>query len=744
MKSTINTAFILDDSYVIQTSVALTSLKINKNERTHYINYLICSNISSDNKKYIQKLASSDFEIKIIDVKNEKINAVDDTDKKYLAATNTALFKFELPNILNHLDKVIYLDGDVIFKRDLTDLYSITLDDNTFVAACPDLPQVLYEKPIFNTGNGKKYFNSGVMLLNLKKMRNEKTSELLFKTKLEQKDDKLMDQNVLNIVFGERVVTLPPVYNLTYLNLKRSVAKYKLQDLNALFNTNYKSLDEILEQAYVVHFSSKDKPWTFYDVPCADEWIYYFSLSPFAHLRLNRYSVIERSKTNFKKLDITTETQDDIPIVLCTNLKYVPNLCVTIRSIIENHKKDRKLSIYVLHTELSDQAIKTISTMEINGVSIQFLNIKTLNELNNKNLYTVAHYSSDMYNRWYIPELLYQYNKIIYLDCDLVVCADIQDLYNKPLNKNLFGACVNLQYTSKSNYRKKRFNLSAEEYFNTGVLLMNSREFIKENYKKKLFNYVCTEPKLDCPDQDALNVVCKGKIKTIENKWNVQWHHDFIKQSGKADFDTEQYKKDINNPFILHYTSGNKPWNYEISNNGAHIFWNYAKNTPFIDLLLENLYKYIADFILDSKEDSLDSDLVYCSEKYGLIAGYLLKNNKSSECIKFIQKISDKNNQKNIKGWCSNNIKNCELFGWLINERSFAPRKALIIINNSTFTVECNQRRTKPNKYKEHIDNGFRLRLSQDFITKLPSNSLITMVDEETKVEVYRSTLSFK
>ena len=738
MESIIYTAFILDDSYVVQTSVALTSLKVNKNIGTHYVNYLLCSNVSPENKKYINKLATKDFELKFIDVENDKFKAVDDSDQKYLAATNTALFKFELPNILSHIDKVIYLDGDVIFKKDLTDLYSINLDDNTYVAACPDLPQVLYEKPIFDTGNGKKYFNSGVMLLNLKKMRSDKTSELLFETKLIQKDDKLMDQNVLNIVFDKKVLTIPPVFNLTYLNLKRSVAKYRLEDLNNLFNTKYTSLDDILNQAYVVHFSSKDKPWTFYDVPCADEWIYYFSISPFSHLRLNRFSVTERNKTNFKKLDIATESQNDIPVVLCTNQNYVPNLCVTIRSIIENHKKDRDISIYVLHTELSDETINTVRNMEIHGVSINFLNIKTLNELNNKNLYTVAHYSSDMYNRWYIPELLYKYNKIIYLDCDLVVCADIQDLYNKPLNKNLFGACINLQYTSKSNYRKRRFDLNANEYFNTGVLIINSRVFIQENYKKKLFDYVCSSSKLDCPDQDALNVVCKNRIKTIENKWNVQWHHEFTKQSGKADFDTAQYKKDINNPYILHYTSGNKPWNYDISNNGSQLFWEFAKNTPFLYGLLEKAY----ESMLSTNGDTYPCKASQCSMKYGLIVSYLLKTNRTKECKEFISQHTEKINRATIKGWCSNVIKNDELFGWLLNEENFATRKAIIKINNSTFEVECNFKRSKPGKFTEHKNNGFRLRLSSDFISKLPKKTSVIVIDEETNLEVYRSTIS--
>lgn len=741
MESIIHTAFILDDSYVVQTSVALTSLKVNKNVGTHYVNNLLCSNVSPENKKYINKLATKDFELKFIDVENDKFKAVDDSDQKYLAATNTALFKFELPNILSHIDKVIYLDGDVIFKKDLTDLYSINLDDNTYVAACPDLPQVLYEKPIFDTGNGKKYFNSGVMLLNLKKMRSDKTSELLFETKLKQKDDKLMDQNVLNIVFDKKVLTIPPVFNLTYLNLKRSVAKYRLEDLNNLFNTKYTSLDDILNQAYVVHFSSKDKPWTFYDVPCADEWIYYFSISPFSHLRLNRFSVTERNKTNFKKLDIETESQNDIPVVLCTNQNYVPNLCVTIRSIIENHKKDRDISIYVLHTELSDETINAVRNMEIHGVSINFLNIKTLNELNNKNLYTVAHYSSDMYNRWYIPELLYKYNKIIYLDCDLVVCTDVQDLYNKPLNKNLFGACINLQYTSKSNYRKKRFDLDANEYFNTGVLLINSRVFIQDNYKKKLFDYVCSSSKLDCPDQDALNVVCRNRIKTIENRWNVQWHHEFIKQSGKADFDISQYKKDIANPCILHYTSGNKPWNYDIANRGTMEFWKYAQNTPFIDNLLQTAY---ASFLSNNAFDigwNMQYVTLYNSQKYGMIVSYLLKSNKERDCLKFLSSISKKVNDYSIKGWCSNTLKNNELFGWLLDIRSFNHRNALVKINDQCFEVECNKKRSKPKNYTDHKDHGFRLSLSEEFIKKLPEKSSLVMIDKETNTEVFSSNI---
>ncbi|MFV0527879.1 MAG: glycosyltransferase [Lachnospiraceae bacterium] len=120
------------------------------------------------------------------------------------------------------------------------------------------------------------YFNSGVMLLNLEQMRRDHTAEVLIETKRRIQDSMLMDQNVLNLVFDNKILFLPIKYNFLYVNLVRSRDKYTMEEINETYQTEYQNLREALLDAVVVHFSSKDKPWKHAEAPLASEWYAYY------------------------------------------------------------------------------------------------------------------------------------------------------------------------------------------------------------------------------------------------------------------------------------------------------------------------------------------------------------------------------------------------------------------------------------------------------------------------------------
>lgn len=95
--------------------------------------------------------------------------------------SNTALLKFFIPTILSDISKVLYLDGDIVMRKDIVDMYETCIDEYN-LAAVPDEMNFDFEKWIVNKKqfrkfyeslletNGK-YFNSGVMLLNLDRLR---------------------------------------------------------------------------------------------------------------------------------------------------------------------------------------------------------------------------------------------------------------------------------------------------------------------------------------------------------------------------------------------------------------------------------------------------------------------------------------------------------------------------------------------------------------------------------------------
>ena len=91
-------------------------------------------------------------------------------------ATPSALLKFKISEILANYDKIIYLDGDILVQKDLTELYNIDID-GYYVAAVDDTGKIYHKKDVY--AKYPNYFNSGVMLLNLKKCREDNISSKL-------------------------------------------------------------------------------------------------------------------------------------------------------------------------------------------------------------------------------------------------------------------------------------------------------------------------------------------------------------------------------------------------------------------------------------------------------------------------------------------------------------------------------------------------------------------------------------
>jgi len=282
-----NIVFICDNNYSLFTSVAISSLIESKFSDTIYKIHIILDGYVNTN---IFKSIESKYKIKLNYIETNELDLKGLHNYKnggYCVASESALLKFKIPNLLKEEDKVLYLDGDIIVKKDLSDIFDVDLENKPIGA-------ILDSGMLYNKGIKKykqRYFNSGVMLLDLKKFREYNYSEKLIREKLNLKDNSLMDQNVFNIVFRENFLELDIKFNFLFTNLIRSRERYSINDLNSLYNSKYNDLNDILDNTYIVHFASKDKPWKFTNVPFSEEWFSIYS---------NIYSnqTIERSINN--------------------------------------------------------------------------------------------------------------------------------------------------------------------------------------------------------------------------------------------------------------------------------------------------------------------------------------------------------------------------------------------------------------------------------------------------------------
>ena len=267
----IDIVMISDDAYVVPTCVAIQSIKDSKYNNSIYNIHILCSGLSGDSIYKFEQFKDENCNIDIISIDSNKIFDGYHTfdENSVCVASISALLKFIIPNVFPKLDKILYLDGDLIVKEDLSFLYQTNID-NYYLAAVIDSGIIYFHHTYAHMV--EKYFNSGVMLMNLKKMRYDNTPEILMKKKKETSDSSFMDQNIFNIVFDGKYRNLPIRYNFLGVNLYRAYDKWTIEQINELYGTKYTDKKMLFEDPAIIHYSSKDKPWIVKDGAFASEW----------------------------------------------------------------------------------------------------------------------------------------------------------------------------------------------------------------------------------------------------------------------------------------------------------------------------------------------------------------------------------------------------------------------------------------------------------------------------------------
>jgi len=281
--------FITDNNYALPTGVAITSLIINKKPETIYkIHVIVTNDVTEENK---EKLLTNGKENVSIDLIEIDISFLEKYRKPTHPVPPCGLLKFKIPGLFPQYDKMIYLDGDILVKDDLTEFFNIDIS-NFYLGAVSDFPALKWihsNKRMYQ----KDYFNSGVLLLNTKLMINNNFEERAFQIKDENYDLKyFMDQDVFNLITEENVFYFHIKYN-AMINIYKSFFSDIIAEFNLHYNTLYDSYDDLYHDTVIVHLPSI-KPWIYKNVFYHNEWMQYFKQSPFKDLKLKLKSYNKR------------------------------------------------------------------------------------------------------------------------------------------------------------------------------------------------------------------------------------------------------------------------------------------------------------------------------------------------------------------------------------------------------------------------------------------------------------------
>ena len=160
---TINICFCIDENYVCQLGAVLLSL-VDSNKQNKVNIFVLSNGVTEHSKQRLAKTIESIeyFEITFVNSQDKSVNELEAGGH----ISSATYIRFEIPALLKNIDKVLYLDADLVITDDLSDFWNVELDDN-YVAAV--------ENPFFNRYKSLGispefgYFNAGVLLMNLKR-----------------------------------------------------------------------------------------------------------------------------------------------------------------------------------------------------------------------------------------------------------------------------------------------------------------------------------------------------------------------------------------------------------------------------------------------------------------------------------------------------------------------------------------------------------------------------------------------
>lgn len=309
-------------------------------------------------------------------------------------------------------------------------------------------------------------------------------------------------------------------------------------------------------------------------------------------------------------MDTTTENTSVLPVwdevktALCVSSsdEYAPYLCVYLRSIIENSK--RKRDIVVFERKISEENKQTIiRSLTDSDTSIRFVNPAHLFEGVELHI-SHDYFKEECYYRIAAPKLLSSYDKVIFTDLDLIATDDIFKLADidtqgkpiaaciEPMWRDLYQSNCRIHHTDIQSYTNRVLNLSNPfQYYNTGVVVFDVKEYNQFNSFERLLEIVKTKELL-YQEQCALNILFQGNFYTLPSEWNYELDPTIVNNTQNHEF-YNSYKESEGAAKIFHYLGRYKPWKNALEYK-AGIWWNYAKATPFYEVILTRMIDFRA------------------------------------------------------------------------------------------------------------------------------------------------------
>lgn len=264
-----NICYITDNGYVQHTLVSMASLKASKYPTSAYKVFVVCDKVDQDKKDMFKKFSGEGLEVKIVDAENRDFEKKSYEIGKYISAST--YIRLRLPSILKEIDRVLYMDGDVIVQDDLTELFNINMGENFTMAGSLDygtcISSLTWDKVdyIRNTlpGYENTYINAGVLVMELDKLRKSKFEERCKELYDTRKDFIYADQDIINFAEQRNIKVFPIYWNCPilafHINYANQSPELTREMIGKTYHIGYGELMDIVYKSRIIHINGDKK-----------------------------------------------------------------------------------------------------------------------------------------------------------------------------------------------------------------------------------------------------------------------------------------------------------------------------------------------------------------------------------------------------------------------------------------------------------------------------------------------------
>lgn len=272
---------------------------------------------------------------------------------------------------------------------------------------------------------------------------------------------------------------------------------------------------------------------------------------------------------------------NNVPIALAFDNNLTFPACVCISSLMMHANHDTFYDIFIIHSEY-----ESLDKSELDKIPTYYPNCRiqyrTISDVF-RNAFQIRGITTPTYYRLLIPDLIPEYDKIIYADVDIIFRMDLSDVYAMDLSNVYLAATYEIDMNiseNGQNHIQSIAELTVGEYIQAGFIMMNCDSIRKDKLQERFLEL--TKQKFTFQDQDILNIACAGKIKILPWHYNMTTYSYYYLENepeelGKyanSSFDIARHQSNV-------HFNGAKPWkSYAIN---FDIWWEYYRKSPFFE-----------------------------------------------------------------------------------------------------------------------------------------------------------------